>query len=89
MSFELSASNSKKPVTAAPIAARPNKRFSLDVLRRSQINKYIAPIVKQAVAAADHKIVIVLKTLKNLSYLIIMIAKYNNERNKILFGEGL
>ena len=55
--------NSKNPVTAAPIAARLNNRFSLDFRSRNQTNRYINPIVKHAVAAKVQRIVSKLKII--------------------------
>lgn len=63
ISFELRPCNSKNPIAAAPRAEILNNRFTLDFLSRSQINKYIAPIVKQAVAAKVQRIVIMLKVV--------------------------
>ena len=47
----------------APRAAMEKSRFAPDCLSRNHIKRFIMPIVKQAVAAADHKTVIMLKFL--------------------------
>ena len=52
-------------MTAAPNAAILKSRLALDCFNRNQINRFIKPMVKQAEAAADQRIVNILKTVKN------------------------
>jgi len=59
----VSPNNSVIAATAAPSAAILNSKFALDCFKRNQINRFISPIVKQAAAAVDQRIVRILNLI--------------------------